>query len=222
MKLRAALVTASSTAAKNAAVRANSPHTAGTAHHGTPPANSTASSPTAYTVTVMASRFAAAVSTATAHTAQNLPSSSASRLTGAAISVSSVPRSRSPAVESIAGYTAPVAVMSSRISGMTVARLTPSSASTSTASVTNPAGGSGSTPAAAIRPASAASLKARSRSAIPAATFTLSGDPARVRTVNGADSRRRVSPGDTRETMTPTSAAPSRTIVSTVSPSRCG
>ena len=68
----------------------------------------------------MASRFASAVSSATVTTATYLAVSSPRRGTGAAISASSVPRSRSPAVKSIAGYTAPVIVIRIRISGISV------------------------------------------------------------------------------------------------------
>ena len=51
----------------------------------------------------MAARLTTAVNKATVNTATYLASKSCMRGTGDAISVSSVPRSRSPAVKSIAG-----------------------------------------------------------------------------------------------------------------------
>ena len=73
------------------------------------------------TVIVMAAKFTTAVSSATVSTATYLANSSPNRGTGAAISISSVPRSRSPAVRSIAGYTAPVTVINTSTSGINAA-----------------------------------------------------------------------------------------------------
>ena len=85
------------------------------------PPNSDTLSPVLCDVIAMPVRFTSAVSSATASTATYLASNSPTRGTGAAINISSVPRSRSPAVRSIAGYTAPVTVISTRISGIKAA-----------------------------------------------------------------------------------------------------
>ena len=54
-------------------------------------------------VTIIAARLTTAVKSATISTAKYFPSRSCIRGTGDATSISSVPRSRSPAVRSIAG-----------------------------------------------------------------------------------------------------------------------
>ena len=64
-----------------------------------PPPNKLAARPVLCAVIVMPIRFTTAVSSATVSTATYLASSSPNRGTGAAMSVSSVPRSRSPAVK---------------------------------------------------------------------------------------------------------------------------
>ena len=115
-------MSASRIAEKNAANRASSSSTLTTTSSDKPPApNSDVASPVLWTVIVIAARFTSAVSRATVSTAAYFASSSPNRGTGAAISISSVPRSRSPAVRSIAGYTAPVTVIRTRTSGISAA-----------------------------------------------------------------------------------------------------
>ena len=104
LKLRAQLVIASSTAEKNAANSASSSSTLITTGSDKPaPPNSDTLSPVLCAVIAMPARFTSAVNSATASTATYFASNSPTRGTGAAISISSVPRSRSPAVRSIAG-----------------------------------------------------------------------------------------------------------------------
>ena len=104
MKLRAKLVTAKSTAEKKAAKSTSSPTISASVLSETPASpKRTVPRPILDTVAIMAARLTTAVSRATVTTAAYLASKSCMRGTGEAMSVSSVPRSRSPAVRSMAG-----------------------------------------------------------------------------------------------------------------------